>query len=145
MNFGIIIPVYNCEKYIDKTIESVLNQTYNKFKIYIIDDCSQDNSWKNIQKYNNNNKIIILRNEENMGKYKSINKVLKELDTEYFLILDGHDLLYPNILELENNILQENPEMLCIQSPGFSSIENCMTDYSDLKNRHQNAINILNS
>ena len=35
-------------------------------------------------------------------------------------------------------------EMLCSQSPGFSSIENCMTDYSDLKNRHQNAINSLN-
>lgn len=36
-------------------------------------------------------------------------------------------------------------EMLCSQSPGFSSIENCMTDYSDLKNRHQNAIENLNS
>jgi len=35
-------------------------------------------------------------------------------------------------------------EMLCSQSPGFSSIENCMTDYSDLKNRHQNAVNSLN-
>jgi len=43
-----------------------------------------------------------------------------------------------------NNLCFLCGEILCSQSPGFSSIENCMTDYSDLKNRHQNAINSLN-
>jgi hypothetical protein len=44
-----------------------------------------------------------------------------------------------------NNSCFISREMLCTQTPGFSSIENCMSDYSDLKNRHQNAINNLYS
>jgi len=48
---SVIIPVYNGEKFLDQTIKSVLNQTYKNVEYIIIDDCSQDNSLKIIEKY----------------------------------------------------------------------------------------------
>jgi glycosyltransferase involved in cell wall biosynthesis len=111
-----MIPIYNCENYIVKTIESVLNQTYKNFEIHLIDDFSEDNTWEIIKEYSTNEKIKIYRNDKNLGKYKSVNSILKKTSGDYFFILDGHDILYSNKLELENNILAENPEILCIQS-----------------------------
>ncbi|MDY2801481.1 MAG: glycosyltransferase family 2 protein [Fusobacterium mortiferum] len=48
---SVIIPTYNSEKYIDETLNSVLDQTYREFEIIIIDDCSNDNTWKIIKQY----------------------------------------------------------------------------------------------
>jgi glycosyltransferase involved in cell wall biosynthesis len=116
MNFQIIIPTYYSEKYIEKTVESVLNQTYNNYQIHIVDDYSTDKTVEIINKYLSNKKINIYQNEINLGKFKSINSILKKTNGDYFIILDGHDLIYPNRLEIENNIFQENPEILCVQS-----------------------------
>lgn len=116
MNFQILIPTYNSEKYIAKTIESVLNQTYNNYQIHIIDDKSSDNTVEIINKYLSNEKVKIYKNDNNLGKFKSINSVLKKINGDCFLILDGHDLMCPNRLELEKNIFEENPEILCVQS-----------------------------
>ena len=48
---SIIVPVYNAEKYLDRSIKSLLEQTYDNLEIILIDDCSTDNSKKVIQKY----------------------------------------------------------------------------------------------
>ena len=116
MSFTLIIPIYNSQKYIEKTIESVINQTYKNFKIILIDDKSDDNSLEIIQKYISNKNIKILINNENMGKYKSLNQTLKEINTDYFLILDSYDKILPNRLETENEIFQNNKLILIIQS-----------------------------
>ena len=47
---SVLMPNYNCEKYISEAIESILNQTYKNFEFIIIDDCSTDNSWEIIKK-----------------------------------------------------------------------------------------------
>ena len=60
---SIIMPTYNCEKFIAETIESVINQTYKNWEIWIVDDCSTDNTKdvvrKYQEKYNNINYIIL--------------------------------------------------------------------------------------
>lgn len=53
LKFSIIIPAYNCEDFISKCLDSVINQTYKNFEILVIDDCSTDNTTKVLQKYNN--------------------------------------------------------------------------------------------
>ena len=55
----IVIPNYNKGNYLDKAIKSVINQTYNKWKLYIVDDNSNDSSLKILRKYKKNNKIKI--------------------------------------------------------------------------------------
>ncbi len=96
--FGIIIPVYNCENYIEKTIISVLSQTYKNYIIYIIDDCSTDNSLQVIKKYSHLPNVVITSNEKNLGKFMTINKVLADIKTKYYLIVDSDDIIIKNRL-----------------------------------------------
>ena len=96
--FAIIIPVYNCEKYIEQTILSVLCQTYRNYVIYIIDDCSTDKSLEIVKKYSHLPNVVITSNDKNIGKFMSINKVLPNIKTQYYLILDSDDIIIKNRL-----------------------------------------------
>ena len=55
----VLLTSYNHEEFIADSIESILNQTYTDFELYIVDDCSMDNSWEVIQKYNDPRIIAI--------------------------------------------------------------------------------------
>jgi len=62
---SVIVPIYNHEKFIEKRIESILNQTFKDCEIIILDDCSTDNSYSIIEKYHSHPSITIIRNEIN--------------------------------------------------------------------------------
>lgn len=59
----VLLTSYNHEEFIADSIESILNQTYTDFELYIVDDCSMDNSWEVIQKYNDP-RIIAIHHEK---------------------------------------------------------------------------------
>ena len=98
-NVSFIIPNYNAENTIDKSIESILKQKYKgKIEIIVIDDKSKDNSIKVISKYK---KVKLIRNEKNLGLSKSLNKAIK---------LAKHDLLciiWCDCILVDNNWLNE--------------------------------------
>ena len=73
---SIILPIYNSEKFLEKTLNSILNQTYTNWELIIIDDCSTDNSQKIIDKMKNE-KFIVIKNEKNIGPGLGRNKALK--------------------------------------------------------------------
>ena len=62
---SIIVPVYNCEEYIEKCIDSILHQTYQNFEVIVINDGSKDNTLEKLKKYINKNKIVIISIENN--------------------------------------------------------------------------------
>jgi glycosyltransferase involved in cell wall biosynthesis len=64
--FSVIIPVYNKEKYVNAAITSVLNQTFTDFELLVIDDCSTDDSKKEITTISSN-QIKIIEHTENRG------------------------------------------------------------------------------
>ena len=69
---SILIPTYNSEKYIEETIESALVQTYKNFEIIIVDNASNDNTFKIMQEYaKKHDNIKIFKNEENIGPIKN--------------------------------------------------------------------------
>ena len=90
---SVIIPVYNAERFIADTIESVLSQTYTKFEIILIEDCSKDNSLKIIQKYSErDNRIKCIYQNVNKGAAEARNRGLEESKGQYIAFLDSDDL-----------------------------------------------------
>ena len=68
---SIITPLYNSEKFIAETIESVLAQTYENWEMLIVNDCSKDNGVRIVEEYSKKDKRIkLFNNEKNMGVYK---------------------------------------------------------------------------
>ena len=114
--FTVIIPNYNCDSYISCAIDSVINQTYKNFELYVIDDYSTDFSIDTILEYQKKYNFTFVKNEYNMGKFKSINKILKMIETDFFLILDSDDILDKNRLLHDCLNIIHNPNILAIQS-----------------------------
>ena len=104
--------VYNGSSYLEETMESIVNQTFTDFEFIIIEDCSTDNSPEIIANYANKDKrIIIVKNEENIGLTKSLNKGLKLAKGDYIARQDADDVSLPSRLEKEVLLLENNPEI----------------------------------
>ena len=105
-----VMPVYNGEKYLRETIESILNQTYKDFEFIIIDDGSTDNSVKIIESYNDS-RIKLYKNEKNMGISDSTNKGIELAKGEYIALTDHDDIYYNTRLEKQVKYLDENMDV----------------------------------
>lgn len=98
---------YNHEQFIEASIESILGQTYTDFELFIIDDCSSDNSWEVIQKYAQKDaRIKTVRHPYNQGE-SGLYEMLKELQGEYVAIAHCDDAWLPDKLEKQVRILDE--------------------------------------
>lgn len=104
---SVCIPAYNSEKYIGKTIQSALSQTYQNFELVIVDDCSTDRTLNTIKEYKDP-RIRLIENERNLGPEKNWNKALAEAKGKYIKLLHHDDWLYPSCLERQAVILK-NP------------------------------------
>lgn len=109
---SVIIPTYNCEKYLPETIESVLNQTYQDFEIIIADDGSTDNTKSIVSDYTNKftGKILYCY-QDNNGPAAARNKGIKKAKGEYIAFLDSDDLWLTNRLEEGVKALDSNPDI----------------------------------
>lgn len=100
---SIITPMYNSEKYIRQTIESVLNQTYKEWEMLIIDDCSSDNSANIVNEYVQiDNRIKYIRVKENKGVSNARNVGLQQARGRFIAFLDSDDIW--DYSKLENQI-----------------------------------------
>ena len=102
---SIIIPLYNGENFISKTIKSVLKQTYLNFELVIIDDNSTDNSLLIARSFNDK-RIKIIINDSQLGFFKNWNYCLKQITGTYGKILPHDDLLEPSCIEKQVVILE---------------------------------------
>ncbi len=108
--FSIVIPVYNKEKYIQKTLDSVLTQTFEDFEIILVDDGSKDKSYKIIKNIKDS-RIHLIR-QENGGPSKARNLGIKESKGQFIVFLDADDIWFPNKLEKQYKLHSENPELM---------------------------------
>lgn len=115
MKFSIIIPIYNVEKYLEKCLNSVLNQTYKNYEVILVCDKSDDNSEKIADDYINNNKNFIKIYAERTGLSKARNLGLEKISGEYILFLDSDDYLDEKLLEVLNNNIEKNTEIIRFQ------------------------------
>ena len=104
--FSIVIPIYNTEKYLDKAIKSILNQTFKNFELILIDDCSSDRSYIICKNYaDKDNRVKLLRNDINLGVAKTRNRALNNISGRYLTFLDSDDYIEVNLLEIAYNLL----------------------------------------
>lgn len=97
---SIITPVHNSEKFISETIKSVQKQTYSNWELFLIDDCSSDNSIDVIEKFQSKDaRINLIKNEKNSGPAITRNKGIKAAEGEFITFLDGDDIWFPAFLE----------------------------------------------
>lgn len=135
MNKGlvsIIVPCYNVEKVIGRCLESILNQTYKKIEIIIVNDGSTDNTEKIIlshkKKFNEKNMIFKYIYQDNKGLGGAINTGLKYFTGEYLSWPDADDTLDLSSIEKKVEFLKKNPEYACVTSDAN------MYDETDLLN-----------
>ncbi|MCA0970445.1 glycosyltransferase [Halobacillus litoralis] len=95
----VVIPFYNPGKYIITAIESVFDQTYEEWKMLLVNDASTDNSLSFITPYLGDPRVRLINNSVNIGQSKSLNVGLNHVETEFMIQLDADDWFYPHTLE----------------------------------------------
>lgn len=96
--FSVIIPLYNKEKYIEKALKSILNQTFTDYEVLIINDCSTDKSAEIASTFLSE-KVQLIHHEKNSGLAASRNTGIKKARANYVTFLDADDVWKPHFLE----------------------------------------------
>lgn len=110
---SIIVCVYNTEKYIEKCIDSILNQTYKNIELVIVNDCSVDNSISIIkEKQKSDKRIVLIDNKENKGLSYSRNIALEKSTGDYIGYIDSDDYIAEDYYEkLLKALKKENADI----------------------------------
>lgn len=97
---SVVIPFYNIENYIEKCLKSIVGQTYKNLEILCVDNNSQDNSIKIVEKYlNTDNRIKLIKNKENLWPGGARNFGIKNATGEYIYFIDGDDFIDDDYIE----------------------------------------------
>ncbi len=109
---SVIIPTYNCAKYLSQAIESVLSQTYDDFEIVIVDDGSTDDTRSLVEGYTNKHpsKISYIY-QENRGLACARNTAIRNSRGQYIALLDADDMFLPMRLERGMRTFENNPKI----------------------------------
>ena len=110
---SVILPAYNCEKYIDKAIQSVLDQTWSDFELIIINDGSSDGTETIIRAFNDP-RIILVNNPGNKGLIFSLNRAIDMAKGNYIARMDADDICLPERLGKQKRILDENDSIAVV-------------------------------
>lgn len=117
---SVVMAVYNGEKYLAQSIESILNQTFQDFEFIIIDDGSKDNSLRIIKEYQYKDcRVKIKKNKENIGLPASLNKGLKIAKGKYIARQDADDISLSNRLEVQYNYMEDNSDVDILGSDNY--------------------------
>lgn len=106
---SIIMPLYNGEKFIEETIQSILNQSYKNWELIITDDKSKDKGPEIVENYSKLDKRIkLIKLQENGGAAVSRNRSIKEAKGKYIAFLDSDDLWTEKKLEKQIDFMEKN-------------------------------------
>lgn len=121
----VCIPNYNNEKTINKTLDSLINQTYKNIRIKIFDNASTDNSIEILKKYEKEyENIQIFQNKINIGGEANFTKCIQNLEGEFGAIFHADDLYTPTMVEEQVQFLIKYSECSAVSTYGFIIDEN---------------------
>ncbi len=123
---SVIIPVYNMELYLERCLDSVLNNTYQNLEVICIDDGSKDNSAQILRDYAEKDRRIVPIFKENGGVSSARNAGLDRMTGEYVCFIDPDDYVHPQYVELLYRSLSSNDASMSIC--GYQTVEADMID-----------------
>ena len=113
MKVSVIVPVYNVEKYLDKCLKSLANQTMDDYEVIVVNDGSQDASWDIITKYQDQYPFIRGFEKENGGISSARNYGLKHANGKYIAFVDSDDFVEPEFLrKMYNKITSDDSDVV---------------------------------
>ena len=120
---SVIMSVYNGEKYLKESLESILRQTFTDFEFLIIDDSSTDKTSQILQRYQNKDKRVrVFTNQENLGLTKSLNILLRKTRGKYIARMDADDISLPDRL-LKQYLFLEDHKNIFLVGTGVYNID----------------------
>lgn len=131
---GVIVPFYNTEKFIEKCIDSILNQTFRDIELILVDDGSTDTSGKICDRYAQNNENIRVIHCAHCGVADARNRGMNETTAEYIAFVDSDDWIDKRYLEILYELIMTYHADLVI-SGGINVIEGCKRNEKRVNNR----------
>jgi len=107
---SVILSVYNGEKFLQESISSILNQTYRNFEVIIIDDCSTDNTKKILERISDP-RVKLIKNVENQGLTKNLNKGISIANGKYIARIDADDICFAHRFEKQVKFLETHTDI----------------------------------
>lgn len=105
---SVLIPAYNVEKYLERALDSVLNQTYQDFEIILIDDGSTDSTPHICNEYGEKYTFIHVYHQQNVGLSKTRERLIEKATGKYVFWLDSDDCYDPTLLEKAVNVFESD-------------------------------------
>lgn len=130
---SVIVPVYNVENYLDQCIQSILNQSFPKFELILINDGSTDRSGEICERYAKKDDRITLIHQENKGLSMARNKGLKVATGEYITFVDSDDSIHSALLNtLYSNLMEHQADISIVNYQ--SVVKNAVPENIRVKN-----------
>jgi glycosyltransferase involved in cell wall biosynthesis len=107
--FSVIIPTYNRAELIQKTLETVFNQTYPHYEIVVVDNCSTDHTEEALQPLISKGRIRFIKHDKNYERATSRNTGMENATGDFVTFLDSDDYMYPTALADAARFVKENP------------------------------------
>ncbi|RKY19946.1 MAG: hypothetical protein DRP62_08910 [Planctomycetota bacterium] len=111
---SVVMSVYNGEKYLRESIDSILNQSYKNFEFIIVNDGSNDRTPDILFEYQNSDNRILVVKQENIGLTRSLNRAIKLAECEYIARQDADDISIPSRLEKQLDYIKNHPEVAVV-------------------------------
>jgi glycosyltransferase involved in cell wall biosynthesis len=125
---SVVVPIYNVEQYLSRCLKSVINQTYKNLQIILINDGSTDKSLSICLEYKENDKRIIIVNQENGGLAKARNVGIEAATGDYIVFIDSDDYIANTYIESLYGLLIENDADIAICGYKKTTIDNEKSD-----------------
>lgn len=104
---SVTMPVYNAEKYLKESIQSILNQTFQDFELIIVNDCSTDETSEILKKYENHEKVKIINLNKNVGCHKARNVAVRAAKGKYIAPHDADDVATPDRFQISIEVMEK--------------------------------------
>lgn len=142
---SVIMGIYNCEKTLSESIESVVNQTYSNWELIMCDDYSTDNTYQIAEFYKNKypQKIKLLKNRKNLTLGPTLNKCLEVAEGDYVARQDGDDVSILNRFEKQVDFLNKNSEYILVGTKMISFDKNGTKGIRGIKDNIPDKFNLL--
>ena len=115
---SVLMGIYNCAETLPQAVAAIQNQTYSNWELILCDDGSTDDTYEVAQRLAaTDNRLILLRNEHNLGLNQTLNNCLTAATGDYIARMDGDDDCLPDRFEKQVTLLEDHPEFQITSSP----------------------------